>query len=311
MRARAAALVALPFAAVALAVRATYPRIGAVVYGANVALEARLAGLTGRTADVAGETIAFYEGGPSEAPTVVLLHGYSADRGTWVRFARHLTRDFHVVVPDLAGHGTTPYVAGAGFSIPAQAARVAGLLDGLGVERAHLVGSSMGGFVAATFARTFASRTRSLALLDAAGVTSAEPSTAQAIMLRGLPSPFLMDHPDQFAAFYALTMARPPYVPGFVRAAMAADYVARRDLLAEVFEDWYERDLLDDHLHEITAPTLVVHGSEDQLVHPSAVDVWATIPGARVQVYDGIGHLPMLEVPRRSAADYRSFLADL
>ena len=60
-----------------------------------------------------------------------MLHGYSADKNLWLRFARHFVSDYRVVIPDLAGHGETGFKAGGGYDIPTQARRV--------IELAHLV----------------------------------------------------------------------------------------------------------------------------------------------------------------------------
>lgn len=306
MKLRAASLAVVP-ALLGLAAWATYPRVGALTYAANTAIEARLAGLRTRVADIDGLPLSYFEGGRAERPTVVLLHGFSADRGVWVRFAKHLTRDFHVVIPDLAAHGTTPYRPGDGFSGSAQARRVAGLIDHLGGGPVHLAGNSMGGLVAATLAVEHPHLLRSLTLMDAVGVQSPSPSDAQRMLDQGL-NPFLMESPADFPEFYAMTMAKPPFAPRFVLAAMAADYVASRDRLAEIFADFFEVDYLDERLAEIRVPTLVMFGAEDRLVHVSVADVWGTIEGAQTLVYDGIGHMPMVEDPRRSAADYRTFL---
>ncbi len=317
MRARTRALLAVPAAAlaagaVAVAARATYPRVGALIYSAAARLDARRAGLSSHVVDVDGLATAYYEGGPLDAPTVLLIHGYSADRSVWANFAAKLTVDHHVVVPDLAGHGETPFRSGAGYSAPAQADRVAALMDALGIEDAHVMGNSMGGFVAAHLARTHAARVRSLCLSDAAGVRAPERSEAEKILDRGEPNVFLIDHPDMFAKFYAMTMAKPPFAPGLVKAAMAADYVRRRDELEEIFDDFFEQDLLNEHLATINVPVLVMWGSEDQLVHPSSAQVWVDgIAHARQVTYDGIGHMPMVETPGRAARDYREFLAEV
>ena len=294
-----------------LAVRATYPGVGRLTLRASMALESRLARLRTRVVDVDGLAMSCYVGGRADGPVVVLLHGYSADRSVWVRFARHLSADYRVVIPDLAGHGATPHVPGADYSPPGQAARVAGLLDALGVERAHVMGNSMGGFVAAWFARTYPERTLSVGLSDAAGLTSPTPSELDGMLDRG-ENPFELTHVRDFPAFYAMTMARPPVVPGFIRDAMAHDYVARREQLAEILVGFQHGFLLDDHLAEITPPAYVMWGSEDRLVDPSAAAVWVDgLPDATLVTYDGIGHMPMVEIPARSAADYRAFLAGL
>jgi abhydrolase domain-containing protein 6 len=279
------------------------------LYARATAAEARAYGLRERRADVGDGSLALLEGGPVGAPAVVLLHGYSADRVVWVRFARHLLRDHRVVVPELAGHGASGFTSGAGHSAPEQAARVAALLDGLGIDEAHVAGNSMGGFVAATLAVEHPHRVRSLLLSDAVGVASPEPSEAELLIREGR-NPFLLGSVADFPAFYAMTMARPPFLPGFLRTAVAHDYVARREQLAEIFTDFHGVDTLDERLHEVSAPTLVMWGEQDRLVHPSTARVWAQgVDGARTVTYPDLGHMPMLEAPARTAADYRAFLA--
>lgn len=283
--------------------------LGARVLAAATRAEAKRYGLRERRVDVGDTTLAVLEGGPADAPAVVLLHGYTADRAVWQRFAKHLLRDHRVVVPELAGHGASGFTSGTGFSAPAQAERVAAVMGHLGIERAHVAGNSMGGFVAATLALAHPERVASLLLSDAVGVASPEPSEAE-LRIREGDNPFLLDDVADFPAFYAMTMARPPYVPGFVRAAIAADYVARRDDHEEIFTDLFGIATLDDRLGEISVPTLVMWGEQDRLVHPSTAQVWADgIAGARTVTYPEAGHMPMLELPGRTAADYRAFLA--
>jgi abhydrolase domain-containing protein 6 len=285
--------------------------LGARVLAAATAAEVRAYGLSERRVDVGDTTLAVLQGGPADAPPVVLLHGYTADRVVWIRFAKHLVRDHRVVVPELAGHGASGFTSGTGFSAPAQAARVATLMDRLGIDRAHVAGNSMGGFVAATLALAHPDRVTSLLLSDAVGVASPEPSDAE-LQIRAGRNPFLLDDVAGFPEFYAMTMARPPFVPGFVQAAIAEDYVSRRAHFEEIFTDFFGVETLDDRLGEITAPTLVMWGEQDRLVHPSTAQVWADgIPGARTVRYPDAGHMPMLELPRRTAEDYRAFLARL
>ena len=271
--------------------------------------EATAYGLREGHVDVGDATLSVLQGGPADAPAVVLVHGYSADRVVWTRFAKHLVSDHRVVVPDLAGHGASGFTTGAGYSAPAQAERVVALMDRLGIARAHIAGNSMGGFVAATVAVQHPDRVESLLLSDAVGVESPVPSEADE-QIRAGRNPFLLDDVSAFPAFYAMTMARPPFLPRFLRAALAEDYVARRDQLAEIFDDFYGVGTLDDRLGEITAPTLVMWGEQDRLVHPSTAQAWVDgIPGARLLRYPNSGHMPMLEEPRRTATDYRAFLA--
>ena len=282
-------------------------RVGTGIRSLAGAATRRAAGLSTHTARVGELSVTYDEGGDAGRPTVVMLHGFSADRDVWGRFAGAM-RDFHVLIPDLAGHGHSTYTRGAGYSAPAQADRVVAFLDALGSERAHIIGNSMGGFITATVGRRAPERVASLALVDAAGVRSPELSVLERMLERG-ENPFLMEDVSQFDAFYAMTMAKMPFVPAIVRRAIGEDYVTRRDALAEIFADFHGQDLLTDHLSEIAAPTWIAWGRQDQLIHVSATGVWAGgLPRASVTIYDDLGHMPMLEAPRRLARDYRSFL---
>lgn len=294
-----------------IAIAVTYPGIGAVTYSAVIGVESRLDGLHTEHANVDGLSMAYYEGGNAKKPTIVMLHGFSADRDVWVRFAGRLVDDYHVIIPDLAGHGDTPFVRGSDFSAPAQAARVAGLLDDLEIRQTHIIGNSMGGFVAATFAREYPTRTLSVGLVDAAGVVAPQPSDVDRMLAHG-QNPFLFDDPSQFDSFYAMTMAKPPTVPWFVKDAMAQDYADRRKELAEIFDWLHHRFMLDQYLGEITAPALVMWGEKDQVVDPSAADVWVHgLPNATLVTYPEVGHMPMLEIPEKAAKDYAAFLGAL
>ena len=273
-----------------------------------VGAERRARGLRSRRARVGGVEMVYDQGGRQAAPVVVLLHGFSADKDVWVRFAARLTADYRVIVPDLLGHGGTPFVAGADYSAAAQAERVGGLLDALGVGPVHIMGNSMGGFVAASFAVAHPDRVRSLGLCDAAGVAPPRSSVLDRALAVG-DNPFLIDDAAQFPAFYALTMARPPWLPGWLLRARANQYAALRDRLEHIWDSYYDRGLLDGRLGEITVPSLVMWGERDALIDVSAAGVWgAGLPRAEVITYPDLGHMPMLEDPKRTAAAYRDFL---
>lgn len=154
-------------------IAASYPRIGLVTYHEGGAAEAKLYGLHQEMVDIGELRMATYQAGPVNAQeAIVLLHGYSADKQVWPRFARHLLKNYRVIIPDLAGHGDTGFESSWDYSAPAQAARIAALIDRLGIRKIHIVGNSMGGFIAAHFALGYPERTHSVALIDPAGVKS-------------------------------------------------------------------------------------------------------------------------------------------
>lgn len=287
----------------------TWPRLGHLLYDASTALEARLYRLEKITMPIAEMGMVTYQGGPDTPDrTLLLLHGYSADKTIWLRFARHFVDDCRVIIPDQAGHGETGFKAGGGYDIPIQAERMIQLLDACGIGKVHVIGNSMGGYVAAWLAAAHPGRIASLTLIDPAGLSSPEPSDMERLLAAGI-NPFLIHSPADFKQLYRMTMASPPWVPGVVLAAIAERYQDRREELAEIFEDFHASQPIGSRLAQIHAPTLLLWGREDRLLHVSSAEVWAKgIAGARLEIWDGIGHMPMVERPAQTAALFRQFL---
>lgn len=290
---------------------ATWPAAGGLAYRASMAVESALYGLHTAEADGGDIRLATYQGGPDNAEAVVMIHGYSADKDVWLRFARHFTADYRVIIVDLAGHGETPYDPALRHDSRSQGERVLAMMDSLGIRQAHLIGNSMGGFIAARLAHDHPERVRSATLIDAAGITPPEPSVMGRMLAQG-DNPFLFSDREGFRRFYPMTMAKAPWVPGITLDWLADQYIARRAQLTRIFADFHATGLLDGQLAGIRVPTLVMWGAQDQLVSPTAAGVWCPgIPGCQHVTYDDLGHMPMVEDPTRSAADVRRFLAGL
>jgi len=290
----------------------TYPKIGHITFENATDLEASLFGFEQKEVNIGELSLSYYESERSEdKPTVLLLHGYSADKDVWPRFARHLVDDYHIIIPDFAGHGDSGFNKEWDYSAPKQAERLLALINKLGIQQVHLAGNSMGGFIAAHFAKSYPQYALSALLIDPAGVHSAEPSDMGKMLAKGR-NPFEIHNNEEFAEFYPMTMASPPWLPGFVLAAISEGYQQRQPQLKQIFADFHEKDMLDAQLHEIQVPVLLLWGQEDRLIHVSSVDVWKTgISNIQVEVWQGIGHMPMVEVPQKTATLYQNFLNTL
>ncbi|CAI8969439.1 abhydrolase domain-containing protein 6 [Pseudomonas sp. IT-P253] len=288
----------------------SYPAIGYWLYDVNMAAEAKLFGLHKIVVPIAEMTVSTWQGGPYEASSsVLMLHGFSADKNIWLRFARHFVGHYRVIIPDIAGHGETGFKTGGGYDIPLQAKRIIQLLDVCGVEKVHVIGNSMGGYIAAWLAATYPDRIASVALLDPAGVTAPEISDMERHLANG-HNPFLIHSREEFRRFYAMTMAEPPWVPGVVLDAIALRYQQQREELEEIFKDFRASPPMEPKLPDIRAPVLLLWGRKDRLIDVSSVAIWSKgIADLRVEVWDHIGHMPMVELPTSTARLYREFLA--
>ena len=289
----------------------TSPTAGEWIYQTATDVEAKFYGFEQRAIDIGELEMQAYVGGNTEGQAIVMIHGYSADKDVWPRFAKHFLDDYYVIIPDLAGHGDTGFDPSWDYSAPAQASRVAKLMDALDVEQAHIIGNSMGGFITGWFARLFPARSLSATPMDAGGVDSPIPSDMGKMLAEG-KNPFLIQTTEDFQRFYPMTMAKPPFLPPSVLAAMAEQYIARKPELDAIFPYIHGRDGLLNELAQIPVPVMVMWGDQDRLLHVSAGQVWVDgLPNGRLKIFEGIGHMPMVEIPAESAAVYREFLNSL
>ncbi|MEV4099864.1 alpha/beta fold hydrolase [Nonomuraea sp. NPDC049649] len=119
-----------------------------------------------READVNGIRLAYREEGDPAAPVLVLLHGRTADHNDWNGFTQHFAARYHVLVPDLRGHGLSDFPGT--YPIPEMAEDVAALLDRHGAATATVIGHSLGGMVAYHLAMRHPERVARLVLEDTA-----------------------------------------------------------------------------------------------------------------------------------------------
>lgn len=283
--------------------------IGHFIYNNATDIEAQFYGLQQDTVDIGELSISLYQNEKKNRPTLLMLHGYSADKDVWPRFAKYFTDDYHIVIPDMAGHGETEFNSEWSYSAPAQAERMAKLLAAMNIESAHVIGNSMGGFIAAHFAKAYPDQTLSATLVDPAGVISPQDSVMET-MLANDNNPFIMENTEQFHQFYAMTMESPPWLPELVLNAIAETYFDRHSSLKQIFNDFDHTDMLDEQLNDINVPVLILWGEKDQLIHVSSIAIWqAGIKNSESHVWPGIGHMPMVEIPNLAAQRYQEFLS--
>lgn len=227
---------------------------------------------------------------------VVIIHGVGGHKEDWRTVQHELAKSAQVFALDMLGFGESSKV-GDDLSMPVQAAAIAALLDAHGLARASLVGNSVGGWVAATFAATWPDRTERLVLIDPAGFRA---------MFEGEP-PVNFD-PSTEAEMQALidiTINGPvAQTPGIAAAALAA-YIAsgEKAITATWGKSLFLSPRLEDLLGRITAPTTVLWGADDKLFPSVLAGVFASqIAGARSELIPDAGHFPQIDQPEAALA---------
>jgi abhydrolase domain-containing protein 6 len=297
-------ILALPLAVLAGA----WAAVPTVFLGPLVSLNRGLSGLSERVVEVGRHRVHYLEGGQGE--TVVLLHGIFAEKDHWLEFARGLTGSYRVIVPDLPGYGASSRLDDESYAYAAQVARLHEFLERIGAEEVHLAGSSMGGTIAALYAIEHPERVRSLAMIGAPhGIRSPTPSEADRRIAAG-GIPLIARSAREFDGMLEILFANRPLLPRPIVVSASREAVRRAPSNVRLWEE-QRRDayLLQEQLPRVVTRTLVVWGAEDRVFHVSGAEVVRrSLPGQEVVVLPQVGHLPMMEQPKQTAALYTQFL---
>jgi pimeloyl-ACP methyl ester carboxylesterase len=243
---------------------------------------------------------------------LVLIHGHPFDRSMWApQIDAFAGSGWRVIAPDLRGYGGSTVVAGS-TPLETFAGDIAGLLEHLGVEDMVLGGLSMGGQIAMECYRQFGSRIRGLLLADTfpqadtdAG-RAARNQAADRLLREGMAGYAEEVLPKMIAPYNVPAL---PAVAAHVHAMMAAAPAAGA---AAALRGRADRRDYRHLLTEITAPTLIVVGRDDEFTPVSdAEHMHRLIPQATLAVIDGAGHLPNLERPSEFNNALRGFLAGI
>jgi 3-oxoadipate enol-lactonase len=243
-----------------------------------------------------------------EGPAVLFVHGYPFDHTIW-RDQIDALDGYRRIAPDLRGMGQSD-APDLGYGMSIYAADLAALLDSLGVDDVVLCGLSMGGYVMFEFLRRWRHRVRGMVLMD----TRAEADGTEARRARDTAAALARESGAEAIADSMLprllapgTTERAPEIAARIRRMMAATPVAGIIGALAAMRDRHDSTDLLPTLGGI--PTLVLVGEEDVLTPPDAARRMAAgIPGARVVLVPGAGHVPPVERPFETNAALLDFL---
>ena len=267
------------------------------------------AGLSKDSIEAAGHrwVYAYSDDAPANAPTIVMLHGFTGSKENWYPLARELRSRYRLVIPDLPGWGESERKPNTDYGFVAQSARVAAFIAAVSPRRpVVLLGHSMGGGIAAVTAAHHPQRVSRVGLLDAAGVRFDDNRFGEEVLAGRNP----------FAVSDIATMRRyldtvyhdadaKPWIPWPIDRI----YIARR-IRDAAFEQSVldrigrgnERFLPGIEAANIRQPALLLWCRQDAVIDPSALRLYAArIPQARRVLLDACGHMSLMEKPREVA----------
>jgi len=234
---------------------------------------------------------------------LVLLHGFPLDHTTWNDVVPFLENDFNLILPDLRGFGQSSSVESP-YSIADMADDIACLLDHLGIERAGVVGHSMGGYVALAFAKNYRHRVLGLGLISsqaAADIPEGKErryKVAAEVAEKGV---------ETVAESMTPKLSADARVQAFVRRIIEKQ---NKPGVIGALKAMAERENLLAHLSTANFPVVLVHGDVDALIPiERANEIKAALPSAQMVEIRGAGHMPMMEFAPETAAAIKSLSA--
>jgi pimeloyl-ACP methyl ester carboxylesterase len=242
-------------------------------------------GFERREIKVNGADVVLFSGGAGEP--LLFLHGAGTVAGCDV--SASWARKFEVYLPYHPGFGESPDNA-AISSIDDYVLHYLDLLDHLGLDKVHLVGLSLGGWIAATLAARSSHRLKKLVLVAPAGLRVPEHPTTDIFRLKPEEVPaHLVEEPGVLAPYVP-----DPHGPDFLDF-LVNDYHEMSSYARLAWERPYSPGLAR-WLHRISVPTLLLYGDKDRITPAQQSKAWATlIPNARVHIVRDAGHLVLDE----------------
>lgn len=261
--------------------------------------------------DIAGTPIHIRYSGPQNGPAVILLHGIGSHLQTWDAWALELEKNYRTIRFDLPGAGLSPPDKTGDYTDARAMILISSIMDELGLERASLIGNSLGGRIAWSFAATYPDRCESLVLIAPDGFASpmfeygTRPNVPIFMILVRYTLPKWVLRRILEAAYSDSSLLTPETVQRYHDLIRAPG--ARSALIARMRQTILVQP--EPMLELISAPVLLVWGEEDSIIPISnAVDYLSALKNVAFVPLQGVGHLPQEEAPAETVQPVLAFL---
>ncbi len=289
---------------------AVYFFMPGTLFGIAQKNERKKAGLVQKSVVVNGMNIQYLEGGSGDP--LVLIHGFSANKDNWTRIAKFLTPHFNVIAPDLPGFGESDKDPGGKYTIKDQAVFLKQFINEIGIKSFHIGGNSMGGNIAGQYAALYQEDLKSLFLIAPGGVVSSKPSELAQIIKKEEPNPLIARNAGEYEKKLDFVFVKKPFIPSPIKGFLVKEAIKNQDINKKIFELIKDANLnepMESLLKNIEVKTFILWGSADRVLHPSGAKILGSImKNSTVTVLNGVGHVPMIESPEKTAKLYLEFL---
>lgn len=246
-------------------------------------------------------------------PYLVLIHGTASSLHTWDSWVNELKSDFTVVRMDLPAFGLTGPNEDNVYNMDVYTSFIHELVQALSIDSFFLAGNSLGGNIAWNYTLRYPEQVKKLILIDASGYPIGDRKPPLAFRLGRTPglnvlmhyvSPKFLFRKSILDVYGDDTKVTDSLIQRYYDLSLREGN--REALVARMNQLHYPNS---DEIQNISVPTLIQWGSDDKWIPvEDAHKFESDISGAVLQIYNGVGHVPMEEIPVRTAQDARQFL---
>jgi RraA family protein len=269
--------------------------------------------------EIGGQEIHYRIEGNPTGETLFLIHGVFSSLHTWDKWVELLKDEFRIVRCDLPGFGLTGPRKDNVYSVASYITFLKEFLDKLNIDKCHFIGNSLGGWLSWEFAYRYPQKVSRLVLIDAAGFNDRESIPTIFRLAKNIPLKNLISQvAEQITPPKNLVEIMIKNAYGDNNKVTEEITERYRDLLMfkgnrEVFLTLANAKVEDNsyRVKEIENPTLIMWGEKDKWIPlANAYKFNYNLVNSKILIYEGVGHIPMEEIPERTAEDAKIFLKD-
>lgn len=242
---------------------------------------------------------------------LLLIHGSFSSLHTFDKWSQYLKKDFRVIRLDLPGFGLTGFNKDTVFGITFYCNFINQFADALKLKKFHIAGNSLGGWIVWEYATRNANRVDKMVLINAAGF----------IKEKEFPMPFVIAQTPMLRNVFRYTPKAA--IRKFLRQVFKDQTKVTDELVERHYDLFHLEGNVDAfikiantkfeentaNLKELKTPTLIMWGKEDEWINVNyAYKFYNSLINSELIVYDDAGHIPMEEIPKKTATDARLFL---
>lgn len=273
-----------------------------------------------RFADIHGLKVHYRDQGATDAPVIVMIHGLADSLHSWESLVHALVNDFRIIRFDVPGFGLTgglPQGSDDQYTAKTWIKYIDGLLDKLGVKKAHIMGNSLGGYIAWNYALARPDKTQSLFLIAPAAFPVPKlPLSIRLTKYRILRplrlkvTPRVLMSKVVHKVYADSSIVTPKLVDRYYEMAIRQ---GNRYSYMHVFKRIIARQkVYPEKLAELKAKTMVVFGDTDRIIPHTQLEKWQKeVPHVKTNLYPNVGHCPQVEAPGLVIDDFLQFLKDI